>query len=68
MITKLRADYMLNTETFEVQCDHCDCCEEYEVEGGWEELVQTIKENGWDSRFIEKEWQHVCSNCRDVKK
>ena len=61
MIQKISQDYTFNIETFEVSCDGCDEVKDYEVECGWDELMQKIKEDGWISRKVNGEWQHFCS-------
>lgn len=64
MIDKIRQDYQFDTETFEVSCDGCDFSEEYEVDDGWDELMEQMKKDGWVSRKVEGDWEHYCSDCK----
>ncbi len=65
MIEKISQDYRFNTEVFEVSCDDCDHVQEYEVDFGWDELLRKMKEDGWQSKKVNGEWQNYCADCKE---
>ena len=67
MITKLREDYQFNLEEFEVSCDFCEYCKEYETEFGWNDLLDQMKEDGWKSIKVKDEWENKCITCVENK-
>ena len=68
MINKIRENFQLNTEVFEVECDDCDHVQEYEVDFGWTELLEKMKADGWVNRKVNKEWENYCGNCAEQRK
>ena len=50
---------------FEVVCD--DCGEVEEIEGDFEDCIEFINENGWQSIKEGEEWNNYCPDCK-IKK
>lgn len=49
---------------YEVTCDQCGDSEDYTVFEGWPELMEEMKADGWRSRKVGKDWQHICDACQ----
>jgi len=49
---------------YEVFCDFCDHVEEIDTDGDFQELLDQMKENGWENfKDEDGEWEHKCPIC-----
>ena len=62
MIEKTNTNHSLDEDTFEVSCDSCSHSKEYTV-GFWEELMRLMRDDGWESKKIDGDWEHKCISC-----
>jgi hypothetical protein len=65
MIDKIRTDHLSNTEYFEVSCDKCSYSKKYEVDHGWSDLLEQMKEDRWVNKRVNNEWENICSICSE---
>jgi hypothetical protein len=50
-------------DVFTVSCDQCGEDQEVDSGGDWQDMINTIKDDGWTMRKIKDEWQHHCPSC-----
>lgn len=53
----------LGIETYRIYCDNCDFEVEFETEYGFMDIVEQMKQVGWKSRKVGKDWEHYCPGC-----
>jgi len=51
--------------TYEVMCDFCDHSEEFDTDGDFQELLNRMKELGWENFKEDGEWVHKCPICME---
>ena len=59
-------------QTFEVHCDFCSHYQTYEDVYSWDDLIESMKKDGWESIHVKDEtrieWQHKCLTCQYKEK
>ena len=50
---------------YEVMCDFCDHSEEIDTDGNFQELLNRMKERGWENFKEDGEWVHKCPECME---
>jgi hypothetical protein len=52
-----------DSDIYEVSCDYCSEDIEIDSGGDWQDMINQLKEEGWQIRKIDEEWHHACLEC-----
>lgn len=63
MINRTRLDRAAMLADYEIECDACgEIIEKFDMES-WNNLIQTLRNEGWRMLRQGKEWCHYCPDC-----
>jgi hypothetical protein len=49
--------------SFDIQCDYCEFCENFDTDGDFSQAISDAKEHGWKVIKNGSGWLHKCASC-----
>ena len=65
MIQKDHSTSIEHNQDFDVICDNCLDDTRYEDITFWQELITSMKDDGWITQNQKGTWKHYCPQCAD---